>query len=329
MEGRLQIEPKRAVDEIVAAMRQQVGEVLGRSGAVVAVSGGVDSAVCAALAARAFGGPHVLALALPERESDPGSLALARELAATLQLELLVEEISPVLDGAGCYARRDAAIRRLTEFGPGWHCKLVVDAGGPGAEHLPLGVLVVRSPAGEERRVRLPPREYREIVAATNLKQRVRAMLCYHHADRLRYAVIGTPNRLEYALGFFVKGGDGLADIKPIAHLYKGQVHQLAEYLGVPAGIRSRVPTTDTYSLPQTQEEFYFGLPLPLLDRALAALDQGVTAEVTAVELGRDPGEIERVFQELERKARAARYLHLAPLLVSDPATPVAMAEVG
>jgi NAD+ synthase len=329
MEDRLRIEAKGAVDEIVTAMRHQVGEVLGRSGAVVAISGGVDSAVCAALAARAFGASRVLGLALPERESDPESLELARELATKLKIELIVEEITPALEGAGCYVRRDAAIGRLTEFGPGWQCKLVVDAGGPGAEHLPLGVLVVRSPSGEERRLRLPPREYREIVAATNLKQRVRAMLCYHHADRLRYAVIGTPNRLEYALGFFVKGGDGLADVKPIAHLYKGEVHQLAEYLGVPQGIRSRVPTTDTYSLPQTQEEFYFRLPLPLLDRILAAFDRGVAAEAVASELWMKPEEVEQVYLELERKERAARYLHLAPLLTVERPAPAPLVEIA
>jgi NAD+ synthase len=327
MEGPVQYDAKGAVVEIVEALRHQVGAILGRAGAVVAVSGGVDSAVCAALAVRAFGPARVLALALPEQDSDPASLALARELTQRLGIELLVEEITPVLEGAGCYARRDAAIRRVTEFGAGWQCKLVVDAGTPGAEHLPFGVLVVRPPSGEERRVRLPPREFREIVAATNLKQRVRAMMCYHHADRLRYAVIGTPNRLEYALGFFVKGGDGLADVKPIAHLYKGEVHELAAYLGVPAGIRTRVPTTDTYSLPQTQEEFYFGLPLPILDRILAARDRGEPVEATAAKLEMDHETVERIHLEVERKEQAARYLHLGPLLVEDHAVPADLLE--
>ena len=324
----MQFDVKGAVHEIVEALRHQVGTTLGRAGAVVAVSGGVDSAVCAALAVRAFGPSRVLALALPERDSDPASLALARELTERLGIELVTEEITPILEGAGCYARRDAAIRRITEFGAGWPCKLVVDAGAPGAEHLPFGVLVVRPPSGEERRVRLPPREFREIVAATNLKQRVRAMMCYHHADRLRYAVIGTPNRLEYALGFFVKGGDGLADVKPIAHLYKGEVHALAEHLGVPAGIRTRVPTTDTYSLPQTQEEFYFGLPLPILDRILAARDRGEPVGATASELRMNVEAVERIHLEVERKELAARYLHLGPLLVADHSVSPDLVEI-
>src|SRR5260221_8303371 len=147
--------------------------------------------------------------------------------------------------------------------------------GGLESDRLTVGFLVVRAPDGEISKVRLPARELREIVAATNYKQRVRAMAAYFHADRLNYAVVGTPNRLEYDLGFFVKGGDGLADAKPIAHLYKSQVYQLAEELGVPAGVTTRVPTTDTYSLPQTQEEFFFSLPLADLDLVLQSKNSG------------------------------------------------------
>jgi NAD+ synthase len=293
-----------------------VGERLRRSGAVVAVSGGIDSAVCAALAHRAFGPARVLGLALPEQESDRRSLHLARLLAESLGIELAVEEITPVLEAAGCYSRRDAAIRRITPFGKGWRSKLVVEGGGDGTEHLPLCHLVLRSPTGEEQKVRLPPREFREIVAATNYKQRVRTMMAYHHADRLRYAVIGTPNRLEYTLGFFVKGGDGLADVKPIAHLYKAQVYQLAEFLGIPESIRSRPPTTDTYSLPQTQEEFFFGTSLHELDQILHAHDAGWSIARTAEQTGLTLEAVERGYSEIERKILAAEYLHAPPLMV-------------
>jgi NAD+ synthase len=322
------IDPAQAVEEIVAALRHQVGAVLQRAGGVVALSGGIDSAVSAALAVRAFGPSRVLGLALPEQESDVRSLALARELATALGIMLEVEDLTPLLTAAGCYARRDAAIARLTPFPAGSRCKLQVDAGGPGAGHLPLSYLLIRSPSGEGRRVRVPPREFREIVAATNYKQRARAMAAYHHADRLRYAVIGTPNRLEYRLGFFVKGGDGLADVKPIAHLYKGEVYRLAEYLGIPDAIRSRVPTTDTYSLPQTQEEFFFAVPLERLDQLLQAHEAGWDAARTARAFALPAAEVARVFAELERKIRAARYLHEAPLLVTEVSMP-SFVEVG
>lgn len=311
---------ERERDLIVAALRRQVGEVLHRAGGVVAISGGIDSAVCAALAVEAFGPAHVLGLALPERESDPVSLALAEELAGRLGIELVVEDLTATLEACGCYRRRDAAIARVVPFDREWRSKIVIDLGAPGADHLPLCFLVVRSPSGEERRFRLPPREYREIVAATNYKQRARTMAAYHHADRLRYAVVGTPNRLEYALGFFVKGGDGLADVKPIAHLYKGQVYQLAALLGVPEGIRTRPPTTDTYSLLQSQEEFYFGIAWQELDLLLHSHDAGAAVATTAELTGLPVREVERLFAEIERKEFAATYLHEPPLLVRpDP----------
>ena len=316
----LRLDPARATQAIVEALRQQVGTVLRRSGLVVAMSGGIDSSVCAALAVQAVGPKRVLGLALPEKESDGESLALAQELAALLGIELLVENISPTLAAAGCYTRRDAAIKRIVpEYGDGWRCKLLAENGGLDSDRLNVAYLAIQPPGHDApavRKVRLPAREFREIVAATNFKQRVRKMLEYYHADRLHYAVVGTPNRLEYELGFFVKGGDGLADVKPIAHLYKSQVYQLAEHLGVPAGIRSRTPTTDTYSLPQTQEEFFFSLPFAELDLALQERNAGRSPADAASELGLTPEQMERAYREIDRKRGATVYQHTAALLV-------------
>jgi NAD+ synthase len=313
----LRLDPARATHEIAEALRHQVGTVLRRSGLVVAMSGGIDSSVCAALAVQAVGRNRVVGLALPERESGGESLTMAQELATQLGIELLVEDISAALTASGCYARRDAAIRRLVpEYGDDWRCKLLAENGGLDSDRLNVAYLAIQPPNGELRKVRLPAREFREIVAATNFKQRVRKMLEYYHADRLHYAVVGTPNRLEYELGFFVKGGDGLADVKPIAHLYKAQVYQLAEHLGVPESIRRRTPTTDTYSLPQTQEEFFFSLPLTELDLTLQARNAGRSATEAAADVGLTPEQVERAYREIDRKRGATVYHHAAPLLV-------------
>jgi NAD+ synthase len=176
--------------------------------------------------------------------------------------------------------------------------------------------VVAQAPDGTQRRARVTPKAYLELVASTSFKQRTRKMMEYYHADRLNYAVVGTPNRLEYDQGFFVKNGDGSADIKPIAHLYKSQVYQLAEYLGVPDTIRMRPPTTDTYSLPQTQEEFYFSLPHEQLDLCLYAHNHSLPAEAVAPAVGLSVEDVGRVFRDIEQKRRATRYLHLPPLLV-------------
>jgi NAD+ synthase len=290
---------------------------LRRRGLVVAISGGVDSSVCVALATRAFGPKRVLGLALPEKDSDPRSLDLARELASGLGIAFEVEDIAPVLEAAGCYRRRDAAIRRVEPaYGPGWASKIVLPGDRLNSDRLNVYSVAVRPPGGEVRTHRLPAQAYLEIVAATNFKQRVRTMLAYHHADRLHYAVCGTPNRLEYDQGFFVKGGDGLADVKPIAHLYKTQVYQLARALNVPQGVTDRPPTTDTYSLPQSQEEFYFALPMLTMDLVLYAHNEGMTPEAAARWMGLGAEQIKRAYADLQQKRLTTRYLHEPPVLV-------------
>ncbi len=313
----LEIDPAAVVSRIRDALRSQLATLLKRRGLVVGMSGGVDSSVCAALAVEAVGPKHVLGLFMPERESDPESLTIARSFAQQLGIDTVTEDIAPVLYGAGCYRRRNEAIRRVVpEFTDDWGCKLVLPPDRLEADRLNITYLVVQPPRGETRRVRLPAPEYRQIVAASNFKQRVRTMLEYYHADRLHYAVVGTPNRLEYDQGFFVKGGDGLADVKPIAHLYKTQVYQLAEHLGVPAAITSRPPTTDTFSLPQSQEEFYYNMPTRVLDIVLHARNEGRPAREVAEEVGFSVDQTQRAYADIDQKRMTTRYLHLGPQLV-------------
>ena len=310
---------EQAVERIANALREQLDTQLRRRGFVVAMSGGIDSSVCAALAVRAVGPSRVFGLFLPERDSDPASLTLASGLAAQLGIQSSTEDIAPILEAAGCYQRRDDAVRLvLPEFGSGWKFKIVLPGDRLNSDRLNFYSIVAESPDGERVVRRMTPEAYRQVVASTNFKQRTRKMMEYYHADRLHYAVVGTPNRLEYDQGFFVKGGDGLADVKPIAHLYKTQVYALADYLGVPSGITGRPPTTDTYSLPQSQEEFYFALPTRPMDALLHAHDRGLDPASAAAELGYTAQQVERVYREIEQKRATTRYLHLAPLLVES-----------
>lgn len=280
------------------------------------VSGGIDSSVVVSLCARALGPKRVLALLMPERDSSPDSLRFGRMVTENLGVETIVEDIAPTLEAVGCYDRQVEAIRQVyPEYGDGWACKLTLPSILE-SDRLNVTQLTVQSPDGQERSSRMSVASYLQMVAATNFKQRLRKMVEYYHADRLNYAVAGTPNRLEYDQGFFVKQGDGAADFKPIAHLYKTQVYQLADYLGVPEEIQNTPPTTDTFSMSQTQEEFYFSLPYHKMDLCLYAHNNDVTPDEAAPVVGITSEQVKRVYRDIESKRRGTRYLQCPPLLV-------------
>ena len=312
----LRIDPAAVVEKVESSIREQVLGRLHRRGAVLGLSGGIDSSVVAALSARALGKERVFGLFMPERDSSGDSLRLGRLLAESIGIQAEVEEIGGTLEAVGCYRRQDEAIRTVfAEYGAGYKSKITLP---PMLESDRLNVmhLTVQDPSGKQMTSRMPPAAFRKLVAATNFKQRVRKMVEYYHADRLGYAVAGTPNRLEYDQGFFVKQGDGSADFKPIAHLYKTQVYALAEFLGIPEEIRSRPPTTDTYSLEQTQEEFFFALPYDKMDLCLFAKNHDVPAAEVAPVLGITAEQVSRVYKDIDAKRKAARYLHEGPLLI-------------
>jgi len=291
---------------------------LNRKGVVVALSGGIDSSVVAALCLKALGTARVLGLMLPEADSSPDSLRLANLLAQSLGIRTHVEDIAGILTAAGCYQRRDEAIRKvIPQYTEGYKCKIVLpDQVNESA--YPIFSVVVQSPQGERTKARLTLDAYLGVVAATNFKQRTRKMMEYYYADRFNYAVAGTPNRLEYDQGFFVKNGDGAADLKPIAHLYKTQVYQLAAYLGIPEEIQKRPPTTDTYPLDQSQEEFYFPLPYDRMDLCLYAKNNDIQPEEVAPVVGLSAEQLARVYRVIDATRSATRYLHRAPVLCEE-----------
>ena len=291
-----------------------------RKGGVIGVSGGIDSSVTYALAVRALGVDRVVALGLPETDSETASEQLARLLVGRFGGELLVEPITPAAEGFGVYRRRNEAVRQVfPEFRDDWRMKITLPGDILGSDRLSVFTLTVIRPDGVEFARRLPVDSYLRIVAASNMKQRSRMVTLYYHAERRNYAVIGTPNVNEDCLGFFVKHGDGGVDLRPIAHLYKTQVYALAQHLGIPDEIVSRPPTTDTYSAPVSQEEFYFRLPFEEMDLLLYAWRNAVPLEEVKAAMGLTEDQVRRVYRDFEGKRRMAEYL-ACPALTLEPA---------
>jgi NAD+ synthase len=311
----LDLDAGQEVARLVRFIQQTVRQSL-RRGGVVGISGGVDSAVVLALAVRAFGPDHVRAVMMPDQDSDPLSETFARELATTLGIEPVRESVTAALVGFGCYDRRDTAIRRVFpayDAAKGWKAKIVLPQDLLGGGTLNVFSVTVFAPDGHQESRPLPPREMLEIVAATNLKQRSRMATLYFHAEARQFAVIGTANRNEYAQGFFVKYGDGGVDLQPIAHLYKSQVYQLARYLCVPKSIQHRTPTTDTYSAPCDQQEFFFRLPFETLDLLWFALERRVPVAETAKVMELTEDQVQRVFDDIQRKQSTTQFLRMSP----------------
>lgn len=312
----LKIDCEKELKKIVSKIQKTVLRQFKKRGLVIALSGGIDSSVVGAICVQAAGKSNVLGLLMPEKDSSPDSTRLGRLMAEFLGINTIEEDITSVLEAVGCYQRRDEAIKTLIpEYDSSYKCKIVL----PNildSDNYRIFSVVTQSPDGEQKKARLTLPTYLQIVAATNFKQRVRKMLEYYHADRLNYAVTGTPNRQEYDQGFFVKFGDGAADVKPIAHLYKTQVYQLAAYLELPEAIQNSVPTTDTYSMAQTQEEFFFSIPYDKFDLCLYGKNHNVLESEVAAAVGLTEGQVKRVYEDIEQKRSATSYLHAAPVLI-------------
>ena len=315
----LRLDVAETADQLAETVERQITRRLMRQGAVVGVSGGIDSSTVVALCCKALGPERVLGIAMPEQDSSPESLELARELSAQYGFRLLVEDLTPPLAGLGCYPRRDEAVARLfPDYTSDCKFNIVLPANLLESNRLNIFRINMEYPDGRRVTKRIPRREYLQIVAASNMKQRNRMLMLYYHAELENYAVLGTGNKNEHDQGFFVKWGDGGADLKPIAHLYKTQVYQLARHLGVPETVLGRTPTTDTYTAETTQEDFYFSLPFPIMDRLHWAQQNGCDAAEVAGVMDLTEEQVRRVWDDFDRKYRTTEYLRLMPLHWDD-----------
>lgn len=310
------INPEKEASRLIAELKETVAFKLKKRGAVVGVSGGIDSSVALALCAKAFGPEKVLGVMMPEKDSNSDSVKLATLLCKKFNVKPILEDLTDTVRSFGCYKRRDEAVKKIfPDYNPEDHkMKIVLRSDKEAMGKLNLFYLIIMSKNKFEQSFRLPLSEYLQIVAASNFKQRSRMSMLYFHAETRNYAVIGTGNKNEHKQGFFVKYGDGGADVKPIAHLFKTQVYQLAKFLDVPLEIQNRTPTTDTYSAEQTQEEFFFKLSFDILDRIWDGWEKGFSSNEIAKVLNLTEDQVNNVIYDIKQKINTTEYLRQEPI---------------
>jgi NAD+ synthase len=264
---------------------------------------------------RALGPSKVLGVVLPEREGSVHSTRLAYSLAERCGVETVTEDISPMLESSGCYRRRDAVIRRIfPQYAPGWKSKISLPGSLLDQDQLDIFSLTVVDLQGNGYQKFITPSESRLILAALKFKQRARMSMLYYHAECRDSAVIGSANKNEHELGFFVKYGDGGVDVSPVEHLFKSQVYQLARYLGIPEEIQRLEPKVSEFSADCSQQELYFRLPFEMLDLIWAGYEQGVAPQALSEILNLSVEQVDGVIQDIIRKQRTTEYLRRMPL---------------
>jgi NAD+ synthase len=311
----LTIDAQKTCQEICDFIKDQAFIEFKKEGAVVGISGGIDSSVVSALCVKALGREKVLGLFLPEKESSPKSLSYGKLLAQKLKIRTELIDITSVLETLGVYEKKEEIVKRIfPEYNRSYKFKMGLPQDLLDKNRYNYFLLKIFDQNGKEKCARLSKADLLNMVATNDMKQRTRMIQLYYYAEKNNYLVAGTTNKTEYAQGFYVKYGDGGVDVEPIAHLYKTQVYQLAEFLEIPGEIMKRTPSPDTFSAEVSDEEFYFCLPYDLVDLLLYAQENRIPHSLIEQVLNLSEEQIQRVFRDFDSKRRATTHLRQLPV---------------
>ena len=261
---------EKSVDSICDFIKNEITNKFQRNGAIIGLSGGIDSAVTAALCVKAIGHEKVLGLIMPEKESELESQVLAKQFADKYNIKTKIIDISSILDSFGVYENKEKIVKeKFTNFNNDCKYRLVVPPKFENTVGIPY--LDILDDKNKQHKLKISSFEFLALTAATSIKHRVRMTMLYYHGEKNHLTVMGTTNKSEYLQGYFVKYGDGGSDIEPLANLYKSQIYQLGQFLNIPKEILTKDASPDVWSFTTNDEEFFYSVSYDIVDLILYA----------------------------------------------------------
>ena len=269
-------EIEKTITSIENFIKEEIFKKLQKRGAVVGISGGIDSAITTAICAKSMGSKQVLGLIMPEKESDPTSQILAKKVAEQFQIETEIIDITSILESFGVYNIKEKIVKeKFSNFNNKCKYRITVPSKMSNSAGIPF--LEVLDEYNKKYQLKISSSEFLTLTASTSIKHRVRMTLLYFYAEKNNFCVVGTTNKSEFLQGYFVKYGDGGTDVEPLTNLYKSQIYQIGEFLKMPDEILKKDASADVWSFNTNDEEFFYSVPYNIVDLILYARENNMT----------------------------------------------------
>ena len=305
------------INEITNFIKNEVFEIYQKKGVAVGLSGGIDSAITAALCTKSIGSEKILGLILPEKESDVNSKNLALQIAEKYNIETKSIDITNILESFGVYENKERIVK---EKFPNYNekCKYRVVVPPKLENNIGMPFLEILDNENTLHKLKISSFDFLNLTAATSIKHRVRMTMLYNYAEKNNFAVVGTTNKTEYLQGYFVKYGDGGSDIEPLVHLYKTQIYEIANFLKLPEKIINQDASPDVWSFKTSDEEFFYAVPYNIVDLILYARERNLSINDISKFSNLSSEKIEKLIQFQNQKQSKSQTMRENPHSIDE-----------